>query len=480
MNVSQRVLKNTSILTVSQIISFIFIFFYTIYIARYLGAGGFGILSFAIAVSGIFSILADLGLSILTVREVARDKSLAQKYLGNAIIIKIILAVISFSLIVLVINLLNYPHETVTVVYFVALSTILNSFFGLFYSIFQAHEKMEFQSIGQILNSILMFSGVIIAIKVGLDVVGFSFIYVLSSFITLIFVLIVYVWKFSLPVIEIDTIFWKRILKEALPFGLAGIFVTIYYWIDSVMLSIMVGNEIVGWYNAAYRFIYIFLSFHTIFIISIFPVLSSFYKTSKESLKFAYERSFKYMLIITVPIAVFVTILANKIIFLIFGPSYIPSVIALQILIWTIVFMFVNGLSGNFLGSINKQPIVTKITAIGAITNIILNILLIPKFSYIGSSFATVITELVIMPILIYIVWKNQYTNLIPLIKDLPKIIFSSVIMLIYIIYFNNLNLFILIITASIIYFGVIFITKTLDEDDIQILKSIIKSPKHD
>ena len=338
---------------------------------------------------------------------------------------------------------------------------------------------MEFQSIGQILNSILMFSGVFLAIKIGLSVVGFSSIYFLSSLIILIYVLILYIWKFSLPVIEIDTIFWKKILKEALPFGLAGIFVTIYYWIDSVMLSIMVGNEVVGWYNAAYRFIYIFLSFHSIFIISIFPVLSSFYKTSKGSIKFAYERSFKYMLILTVPIAVFVTVLSSKIILLIYGPSYIPSVIALQILIWTIVFMFVNGLSSNFLGSHNKQPIATKITAIGAVTNIILNILLIPKFSYVGSSFATVITELIMTPILIYIVWKNQYTNLIPLIKDLPKIIFSSLIMLIYIIYFNDLNLFILILTASIIYLGLIFITRTLDEEDILILKNIMKLSKN-
>ena len=186
------------------------------------------------------------------------------------------------------------------------------------------------------------------------------------------------------------------------------------------------------------------------------------------------------MLIVTVPIAVFVTVLSSKIILLIYGPSYIPSVIALQILIWTIVFMFVNGLSSNFLGSHNKQPIATKITAIGAVTNIILNILLIPKFSYVGSSFATVITELIMTPILIYIVWKNQYTNLIPLIKDLPKIIFSSLIMLIYIIYFNDLNLIILILTASIIYLGLIFITRTLDDDDILILKRILKLQKND
>lgn len=476
MNVAQRILKNIGILSVSQIISNILILFYTIYIARYLGAEGFGILSFAIAMVGIFNILTDLGISTLTVRDVARNKSLGPKYLGNGLFIKVILAVASFGLIALTTNLLNNPPETVTVVYFIALSTIFGSISSFIFSIFQAHEKMEFQGIGQILNSVLMFSGVIIAIAYSLDVIGFSFVYFITGLASLIFALLIYVWKFSLPPIEIDRVFLRKLLKNAIPFGITGIFVTIYYWIDSVMLSIMVGNEVVGWYNASYKFIYLFLSLQSLFIISIFPVLSRFYKTSKGSLKFAFERSFKYMLIISIPIAVFVTITADKIILLIYGPGFIPSIIALQILIWTVVFMFINNVSGNFLGSIDQQITVSKVAAIGAIVNIILNILLIPKFSYVGSSYATVFTELMILPILVYVVHNYHYTNVSPLVKDLPKILLSSLIMSIFIIYFNYLNLFILIIASAIIYLGAIFITRTLDKEDIILIKSILKN----
>jgi len=106
-----------------------------------LGAEGFGILSFAIAIVGIFTILTDLGISTLTVRDVARDRSLGPKYLGNGLIIKVILAVVSFGLIALAVNLLNYPSETITVVYFIALSTIFGSIASFIFSIFQAHEK---------------------------------------------------------------------------------------------------------------------------------------------------------------------------------------------------------------------------------------------------------------------------------------------------------------------------------------------------
>ncbi len=120
-----------------------------------------------------------------------------------------------------------------------------------------------------------MFSGVILAIKLNYDVVGFSEIFFITSLITLIFALLVYTWKFGYPKIEIDFGFWKSTMREAIPYGLSGIFVMIYYWIDSIMLSAMVGNEVVGYYNAAYRIIAIFLSFHTLFILSIFPVMAS-------------------------------------------------------------------------------------------------------------------------------------------------------------------------------------------------------------
>ena len=83
MNTVQRIAKNTGVLLVSQIASYIIGFFFVMYTARYLGAAGFGILSFALAFTGIFGVFSDLGLSTLTVREAARDKSLARKYFRN-------------------------------------------------------------------------------------------------------------------------------------------------------------------------------------------------------------------------------------------------------------------------------------------------------------------------------------------------------------------------------------------------------------
>ncbi|MBU4492079.1 MAG: flippase, partial [Euryarchaeota archaeon] len=286
MNTVRRIAKNTGVLLAAQVLGHLIGFFYMMYTARYLGAAGFGILSFALAFTAIFSILTDFGLQPLTIREVARDKTLATKYLANLSGMKIALVTATFGLIAITINLLGYPEQTIKVVYLVALSVMLNSFTMMFYSIFQAYERMEYQSFGHILNSLLMLGGVVLAMRLGLGVVGFALLYFLSSIVCMVYSLFVLRTRFSglflqwsQRKIEIDWGFWKATAKEAFPFGAGLFFVMIFYWIDSVMLSLMKGDAVVGWYNVAYRMVLVLLFIPQSFIAAIYPVTSRFHVT---------------------------------------------------------------------------------------------------------------------------------------------------------------------------------------------------------
>ena len=444
------------------------------YTARYLGAEGFGILSFALAFTGIFGVFSDLGLSTLTVREVARDKALASKYLGNIVVMKMILVIITFGLIALTINLLGYPEQTIKVVYLVALSIIFGAFSGMFYSIFQAYEKMEYQSVGHILSSVLMLSGALFAISQGFSVVGFASIYFLVSAVVLGYSFFVCVWKFVLPRMEVDLGFWKPTIKEALPFGLSGIFITIYYWIDSVMLSLMKGNEVVGWYNAAYRLIVVLLFIPIIINTVVFPTMSRFHISSQNSLNLMSRKYFKFMLAIGIPMGVGTTLLADKGILLIFGAGYIQSIIALQILIWAMVFIFANAAFVRLFESINKQILVTKITGICMIENIVLNLLIIPRFSYIGASITTVITEFTIVTLVLIFAYKTGYgVQRREVLTNTSKAIIASLMMGIFIWYFKTLNLAILVLLAILLYFGMLYIIRGIDRDDISLLMRV-------
>lgn len=470
----RRIAKNTALLFIAQVVTYILTFFYTIYIARFLGAEGFGILAFALAFAGIFSIFADLGLNTLIVREVSRNKSHEKKFLGNIVLIKIVFAITTFLAALMIINLMNYAENVINVVYIILLATLFFGISGIFNSIFQAHEKIKYMALGLIINSFLMFVGVLFALYYKFDVMGFAFIYLFANGIFLVYSIIICLWKFFIPEIEFNWNFWKFTIKEALPFGLTGISLMVYTYIDSVMLSLIHGNEVVGWYNAAYRLIIILMYVPGIINITIFPSMSKFYISSKDLLQSIKEKYFKMMIIIGIPTAAAVTILADQIILLIFGTNYLPSIIALQIIVWTIIFTFSGAAFIKLLEATNKQLIVTKISIMCVIANILLNLVLIPRFSYIGASISTVLTEMILVGSVIVISYKIGYGIYSKrAVFDILKVIIATLIMSGFIIYFKILNL-LLIISAVLIYIFTLYLIKGIDEEDINIFKEII------
>jgi O-antigen/teichoic acid export membrane protein len=244
------------------------------------------------------------------------------------------------------------------------------------------------------------------------------------------------------------------------------------------MLSYMKGDEAVGWYNAAYRLIVVLLFIPSAYMSSIFPIMSRFYISSKSLLGFIYQRSLKYMLIISVPISAGTTILASRIILLIFGAEYYNSIIALQILIWAIVFIFANLVFVNLFQSINRQIVVTIIDAAAALLNILLNLLLIPRYGIVGASIATVVVTAIAFVVIC--AWSSRIEYGIP-IKSLAKIAVqisaATAVMSLFVIYLKDFYILAVIPLAALLYFAVVIIIKAIDKEDLSLLRSIFAKP---
>jgi O-antigen/teichoic acid export membrane protein len=479
MSTVKTIAKNTAYIFSSQILLYIFGFFTLIYTARYLGAGGFGILSLALSITGIFAMFIDMGLNTFMVREIARDKSIVDKYIPNVALMRIILSFLTIGLIILIVNIINYPEIVKIVIYIITTSVIINAFSGIFSSIFQANEKMEYLSISMLIPSVSLLLGTLIGVYYKFTIIYFAYLYIISSCLVLGFITITYLCNFKFPKIKIDWSIWKPTLKEAWPFGVAAISGLLYTYIDSILLSIIEGNTVVGWYSAAYRLMLVVLFIPTTVNTVIFPVMSQLFKSSGDSLRMINERYFKYMIIIGIPMGFGTTILADKIILLIYGASYSNSILSLQILIWTMVFTFIGASFVQVLQSINKQLIITKIAGICVIINIVLNLILIPKFSFIGASIATVITEIILVGYTTLATYKLGYgINNIEMERDLIKVLGATVIMSIFILYFKSLNLFLLIFIAIFLYLGVLYILRIFDDTDSYIIKEIFNITK--
>lgn len=473
MNTLQRIAKNTLVLLISQVVSIGFGFLYIMYTAQYLGAEGFGLLSLALVLTGMLGTFAEMGLSQVTIRDIARDKTLAEKYVGNTLLLKLILSIFTLVIIFIVINLLNYPPKTAMVVFLIAVSVIIGVLNSVFYSVYQAFEKMEFQSIGQIINIVFLLSGAIILMYFNYGIIAFGLLYIIVSLINLSYNLIVSSLKFAKPTFRYEFLFWKNLLKDALPFAITGISINIYFSIDTVMLSLLQGNEVVGWYNAAYRLILFLLFIPIIVNNSVFPLMSQYFISSEDILHLSFEKLFKSMVYIGLPIGVGTIFIADKVILMIYGDQFNNSIIALQILVWSLVLIFSRSAFERLLESIDRQVLVTKIFGVGAVFNIVTNIILIPMYSYIGAGIATVLTDFVVLIYLIKVTKNLRYTVSKKAIYYISKIIFSCAIMGIFLEYSSNLNLFIRIICSAVIYILSTFILKILDEQDLTLIKSV-------
>ncbi len=215
------------------------------------------------------------------------------------------------------------------------------------------------------------------------------------------------------------------------PLALVAIFSTIYNQIDSTMMGYFKQIIQVGWYNAASKIIKIALIPAVLISQSFYPALSLAFKESKERLQKIWNYQMESSILLAIPLITGGIVLASKIIDFIYDPRYLPSVLAFQILIIMAGIIFLYYPFTQVLIASNQQRKVFWAVFGGVIINIILNLILIPKFSLYGAAIATVITNFVIFFLLLKFTLK--FTTINPfnlkLLSTLIGALFSSGIM---------------------------------------------------
>ena len=469
----QTIFKNMSWLLVSQIITSILGFIWTILIARYLGVNDYGILGFAISFTTILGVIDDLGISTHIVRHIATDYDSTPKYVGNAIPLKIIFSTIKVIITLIVLIVLGVDELTLTITLLFTLELIFKSFIYFFNGTFQAFEIGKYQGIGNTLMNTLTFIFILITVYTDLGLFGITIAYIMANVITFIYeyaMINKYVVK---PRFELDLDFCKKITLYSIPFAVTGILYTIYYSIDVVMLSNMIGSYATGIYNATYKLISVLTLFYSVYTAVIFPVMSKFFKNDESMLLISFEKSIKYLMLIIIPLAVATVIYSTDIIHLIYGHEYDPASSVLSILIWTVCLLFISGACNTLLNASHKEVSVTKIYAIAAVFNVILNMFMIPHYSYDGAAITTVLSDVLIVVIQAYVIYKLGHRPNKKLYIDVLKIIVGSAVLGIAL-YFLKLNMWIAIPIGIIIYLTVIYLIRFFDDDDKYIIKEIL------
>jgi len=471
MNTVKRLVKNTGAVLLAQVAAPVCSFILVLFVARSLGVSGLGKFSIAISLFFIFQTISSLGFSHLITREVARDRSKAGKYLINASFIGFFFSALMAGAMSLTAYLLNYPADTALAIYVLSFSLIPGALALVCQSICRAFEKLEYVSIPLITGNLFkLVLGLHILFK-GYGLIELMVVILGSHFLTLFISLYFVNMCIGRPLFRIDFGFCKWIVKTAPTFAFIFIFATIYWNVDILMLSKIKGPTEVGFYSAAYKLMNVWKIIPLGYLMALQPVISRLFESSLKKFGTACTKSIKYLFIVMLPIAVGSTLLSRDIILLFFRESFLSSANALSILIWTLVPYTINITLAHALIASNNQKINLRSLLISMICNVTLNLLLIPKFSFLGAAMATLISICIFLSLQYGFISKNLFTLNFFQIAGKPAI--SAALMAIVILLLRQINLFLLILISALVYVLFLLPLKTFSQTDIQLFRRL-------
>jgi len=398
---NKRILiKNTFWLGAFEFFSKILLFIVTVALVRYWGPEEFGAFNLSFAYMAIFMILADFGLSTIAIREVAKNRSLSEKYLSNLIGLKIFLSVIISIFFVMSFLFVNKP-VSLGLLIGVLVFNFAQNFQGVFIAIFQAWERMEMV----FLNRMVFYIGVLISALLVINFHGSATSLVFGYGMATVLAIILGFWQtHSLKIkitIAFDFGFWKEIIKEALPLlGMTAAMV-IYANNDTLLIGRYLGNDQVGWYQTAFKILFAFQSINVINYV-VFPRLTVLFHENKEDTA---KKIIRLVVILSllglIPLAAVITWQRELIMKLIYGQSFVISAGVMSLLVWSGVINYFRLFVGNLLVIKHKQNMVFWSILIGTLVNLTINYFLIPKLGFIQGGWSLIISEFIVLVLMI-------------------------------------------------------------------------------
>lgn len=400
-NVLKGIAKNSSILFVQQALTTFFSFVLMLFLPRYLGPAEFGRVHLAIAITAIFGVLVNYGSSYLVAKDVARTPALAPQFLIDTLAIRLVLAIVSVAGIMVFANLMEYSRETLNILWAFSLVLVLSAGTASLSACYQGLEVLKYSSYGIIAERVLITTVGIVALLSG----GKGLAYGIVAFFGVLLNLLVLTAFAKNSFSSIPKVNWRAAfgqLRIGFPYFLFTVFSTIYYRIDSIMLSKMSSVEVVGKYGAAYR-LFESLNFPYLLTIALYPVLARLWKEETAVHGRATQKSLEYIILLGLPFSFGAVWFARDAISLFYGLSgYGQSIVLFQILAAGLPLLYVDMIIGTTLMASDRQNQLVVVSLAAIPLNIILNLFMIPYFESvsangaIGAALATGITELAI------------------------------------------------------------------------------------
>lgn len=444
----------------------------TAIIARYLPLEVFGDYGYILAICMTFSVVTDMGTNQIMIREIARDKNRSQEIFSAGFLLNVLLSFLTASLIIVVVHVTTEGQHITNATYILTLAVLIYMLGDNFDIVFKAYEQMKYNAYLKIIEETTFIAGIVTIVVLDLGLYGVFSAYLFAYTIRFITGYLFTSSNFFKPRLKWNLPAMKWILRESFPIGITRIFRKTTFRIDTILLKLFRTRAEVGVFHGVYRIIIIAMFIPRDITDSLFPVMSRYAYGPKESITAIFEKSFKIILILTLPLIFTAFMASDKIITLILGSNFTHAAPLMQLLTLAWGFMFFSVLCNKILNATNHQRFTTIAVGICLLVNVIMDLITIPYLGYLGAGISTLISEIVLFTLSYSFISKHVCD------MSLGKVVFKPLVAalvaaLMGLVFGGSHVLFITLINF-IVYISMLYFLGVFKDEELDMMKDIV------
>ena len=393
---ARRAARNAGAIAVARIVSSAALFGWQLALGRLLGETGFGVYGTVGALIAVGAVIANFGLSLIVIREVARRPQEAGRYLTVALVLHLLLAVVAYGAMNLLALALGYPGDIrlLTAVACIALLTdILGS---VAFDQLIARERMVATSVTEIGTVLTRIAAGALVLAAGGGLLGLYVVTILTSLGRAGVLWSVMLRAGVRPRWPFERAIARPMFFDALPLAIGGLINIVFIQMDRLISTSLLGATQTGYLTAAGVIVFgVVEILSTTVLTAVFPLMSRLYAPGRDPAQFFFMvRKLAYFTgLVGLAVALTFTVFAEAITVPLFGEDFAPSAAVLRILIWYAALTMVVNVFAQGLMVQNRQRRYVVVRAGGLAGKLALNLLLMPVFGITGAALASVLAE---------------------------------------------------------------------------------------
>ncbi len=443
-------------------------------LGNYLAAEGYGEYAFYYALVPLIASLSDLGVGVIITREVARDRVLGPRFLGDALLIKGVTGAVLLALVALTAPLVMAPGAALLVILVTATAIIdFSQDVGMW--TFRAHDRQDLEALLLMISQTVWLCGILIgawlhaplALLLGAATVAFAV------------RLSVGVWlvrrRIYRPRFEPDWARLRGLIAEGLPFGLAMFLVVLYGRAGVLLLKGLGSDADVGFFNVGYMLSQPLGFVSSAFNISAFPTLARAAQLGAEAVRPTLRRAVKFQFLIAFPMTVGLVLLAERLIPLLFhGGGFRESAVALKVIGLGLTLIFLNLMSRYVLAAMNEQRAYLRAIVTGLVVNVGASAALIPSLGFLGACIGLLAGELTV---LFGCQWTlRRYLPYPDLLREAGRPLLAALGMGVVVYLLRSWSVFVLPAVGVAVYAALLLLLRALSAGELDVLRRVYVS----